>query len=188
MATVERTHTFASGAQVRLVQGDITTAQVDAIINAANAYLQHGGGVAAAIARRGGPVVQQASDEWVQRHGRISPDHPAITAAGNLPCRFVIHAVGPVWGEGDEDRKLARAVAGALRLAAEHDLASLAMPAISTGIFGFPKERAAGVILDALHDYFESEPDSSLRRMDVILFDAPTFQAFSEAFDSRWPG
>ena len=181
-------HTFPSGATIRVVQGDITSAKVDAIVNAANAHLQHGGGVAAAISRQGGSVIQEASDDWIRQHGPISPDHPAITPGGALPCRFVIHAVGPVWGEGDEDDKLRRAALGAFRLASDRGITTLALPAISTGIFGFPKERAAGIILDALADFFGHSSEPRLHRVDVTLFDAPTFEIFSEAFLHRWPG
>jgi putative ATPase len=181
-------HTFPSGAQIRLLRGDITSASVDAIVNAANPQLEHGGGVAAAIARRGGLVIQEASRAWVRQHGPITPDRPAITPGGSLPCRFVIHAVGPVWGEGDEDAKLARAVTGALRLADERQLATLAMPAISTGIFGFPKERAAPIVFSAVAAFFEDRAASRLQRVDVTLFDASTFEAFSEAFHDRWSG
>ena len=181
-------HTFASGAVLRLMRGDITSANVDAIVNAANAYLQHGGGVAGAISRRGGPAIQSESDEWVRVHGPITADQPALTSAGTLACRHVIHVVGPVWGEGGEDLKLSRAVTGALRLADDRQLTTLAVPAVSTGIFGFPKERAAQVILGALAAHFDKAPDSSLRRVDVVLFDAPTIQAFNQAFSLRWPG
>jgi O-acetyl-ADP-ribose deacetylase (regulator of RNase III) len=188
IAGVSTSYTFPSGAQVRLVPGDLTAAEVDAVVNAANAGLQHGGGVAGAIARRGGPAIQEESDAWVRRHGAIAPDRPAITSAGALPCRFVIHAVGPVWGEGDEDAKLAQAVDSALRLAASRNLTTLALPAISTGIFGFPKDRAADVILGALAEYFAGQIRSTLRRVDVTLFDAPTLEAFAQAFARRWPG
>ena len=181
-------HTFPSGATIRVVQGDITSAEVEAIVNAANTQLQHGGGVAAATPHQGGSVIQEASDDWVRQYGPISPDHPAITPGGALPCRFVIHAVGPVWGEGDEDDKLRRAALGALRLASDRGITTLALPAISTGIFGFPKERAAGILLDALADYFGHASDPRLCRVDVTLFDAPTFETFSEAFHQRWPG
>ena len=87
-------------------------------------YLQHGAGVAGAILRRGGPAIQRESDAWVQRHGPVSHAAPAWTSGGNLACRIVIHAVGPVWGDGDEDAKLAEAVTGSLRLADELGLAS----------------------------------------------------------------
>jgi O-acetyl-ADP-ribose deacetylase (regulator of RNase III) len=184
---MDASHRLASGAEICLVEGDITRCEVDAVVNAANAHLQHGGGVAAAIARRGGPVIQEASDAWVRKHGPISAERPAITPAGSLPCRFVIHAVGPVWGEGDEDRKLGRAVAGALYLASAHHLESLAMPAISTGIFGFPKDRAAAITVKAIGEFFETHPATSIRRLDLVLFDEPTFQSFLQAFRQRWP-
>lgn len=173
------------GTLLRLIRGDITQSQVDAIVNAANAQLQHGGGVAAAIARRGGAIIQRESNAWVRQHGPISPQRPAITSGGELPCRYVIHAVGPIWGEGDEDAKLRQAVAGALALADEHALRSLALPAISTGIFGFPKHRAARVMLESLAEYFAAHPDSGIERVELVLYDQPTWEAFAKAFSAR---
>jgi len=129
-----------------LWQGDITQLEADAIVNAANAYLQHGGGVAGVISRSGGPEIQAESNAWVAEHGPAGNAEPAYTTAGELPCRCVIHAVGPIWGSDDEDAKLDAAVTGSLQLAEKLDLRSLALPAISTGIYGFPKERAAHVI------------------------------------------
>jgi O-acetyl-ADP-ribose deacetylase len=172
-----------SGQQLSIRQGDLTEEKVDAIVNAANAQLQHGGGVAAAIARVGGPVIQKESDDWFRTHGPVSHDRPAFTSGGSLPCRYVIHAVGPVWGEGQEDDKLADAVSGSLTLADSLDLGSIAFPAISTGIFGFPKRRAAAVILSAIRDYFASTPDSGLTSIRLILFDSPTVDAFLEVWD-----
>lgn len=130
-----------SGQTLQFVQGDITAESTDAIVNAANKHLQHGAGVAGAILRRGGQVIQRESDAWIQAHGNVSHAAPAWTSGGNLACRIVIHAVGPVWGDGDEEKKLANAIIGSLRLADELGLHSIAFPAISTGIFGFPKER-----------------------------------------------
>lgn len=180
-------HVFADGVStLTLLQGDLTTRPLDAIVNAANAQLQHGGGLAAAIARRAGPTLQQESDAWVARHGPARHDRPAVTGAGRLPCRYVIHAVGPVWGEGDEDRKLETAVRSALEAANALGLASLGLPAISTGIFGFPKERAAPITLDAIAGFFERERERSLRRVEVVLFDAPTFDVFRRAFGTRF--
>ena len=95
---------------IRLVHGDLTEERVDAIVNAANTQLVHGGGVAGAIVRRGGVEIQVESTQWVKEHGPVSSGEAAITTAGNLPCEHVIHVVGPVWGEGDEDRKLEKAV------------------------------------------------------------------------------
>jgi O-acetyl-ADP-ribose deacetylase (regulator of RNase III) len=113
----------------------------------------------------------------------VSYAEPAYTCAGSLPCRYVIHAVGPVWGEGSEDDKLAAAVAGSLKLAARLGLSSIAFPAISTGIFGFPKPRAAGVILTAMRAYLEGSPDP-VKLVRLTLYDQPTLDAFVQVWDS----
>lgn len=164
--------------QLQIVRGDLTMETVDAIVNAANSYLQHGGGVAAAIARRGGPQIQAESDAWVRSHGPVSHSEPAYTHAGNLPCKYVIHAVGPVWGEGEEEDKLVAAITGSLKLAEQLQLFSIAFPAISTGIFGFPKEAAAGVIFEAILSYFSQNPHSGLKLVRLTLYDQPTLDAF----------
>jgi len=180
-------HAFPGGAILALVQGDLTTSNLDAIVNAANAQLQHGGGLAAAIARRGGPAIQQESDAWVRQNGLARHDRPAVTGAGRLPCRYVIHAVGPVWGEGDEDRKLTLAVRSALETAASLSLTSLGLSAISTGIFGFPKPRAAAITFDAVAEFFTAHPTGSLKRVELVLLDQPTLQVFLEPFAQRFP-
>jgi O-acetyl-ADP-ribose deacetylase (regulator of RNase III) len=188
MSELVAERTMPGGQTLRLIHGDLTEERVDAIVNAANAQLSHGGGVAGAIVRQGGQEIQDESDAWVREHGPITHERPAITGAGKLPCRFVIHAVGPVWGEGDEDAKLRAAVLGSLTLAEEQGFASLALPAISTGIFGFPKERGANVILSAIADHFEEHHASSLREVRITLIDEPSVQVFAEAFERRWPG
>ena len=182
MNTLLAGRVLPSGQSLQLVQGDITIETVDAIVNAANERLQHGGGVAWAIVRRGGESIQQESDQWVQEHGPISHAKPAWTSAGLLPARYVIHAVGPVWGDGDEDSKLAAAVRGSLRLADDLKLHSIAFPSISTGIFGFPKARAAGVFYKAIRHYFDHNPASGLQTVRIILFDTPTQEAFLEVW------
>jgi O-acetyl-ADP-ribose deacetylase (regulator of RNase III) len=175
-------HNLPTGQLLRLIHGDLTEEKVDAIVNAANAQLMHGGGVAGAIVRRGGDEIQLESDAWVQEHGPVQHAKPAITGAGRLPCRFVIHVVGPVWGEGQEDKKLSAAVAGALRLADERDFQCLSLPAISTGIFGFPKDRGAQVILNTLIDYFDEKQTSSLKEIRLTLIDEPSVRIFQEEF------
>jgi O-acetyl-ADP-ribose deacetylase (regulator of RNase III) len=185
MTAVLAQRTFPPGHVLQLVQGDITSEQVDAIVNAANEYLQHGGGVAGTISRRGGPAIQQESDTWVSEHGPVNHSEPAVTSGGNLPCRYVIHAVGPVWGEGDEDIKLAETVTGSLRAADKLDLASIALPAISTGIFGFPKERAAGVIFSAIANYFTGKPDSTVSQVRMTLYDQPALAAFTKIWHEK---
>ncbi|WP_025270137.1 macro domain-containing protein [Hippea sp. KM1] len=127
---------------VKVVQGDITEEDTEAIVNAANSHLKHGGGVAGAIVRKGGYEIQEESDKI----GYVPTGSAAITGAGRLKAKYVIHAVGPVWGEGDEDNKLKSAVLSALKLAEEKGIKSVSLPAISSGIFGFPKERAAHII------------------------------------------
>jgi O-acetyl-ADP-ribose deacetylase len=182
MSTILREKTLPNGTKFQIAQGDITTETLDAIVNAANSELQHGGGVAWAIARRGGPKIQQESDEWVRKYGPVSHAEPAYTGGGELPCKYVIHAVGPIWGDGNEDAKLAAAVTGSLRRAEALKLASIAFPAISTGIYGFPKARAAGVIFGAIEAYFAENAQSSVKLVRLTLFDQPTI----EAFLSKW--
>lgn len=182
MNTVLHEFSLPSGQTLQLVHGDLTQERVDAIVNAANAHLQHGGGVAAAIVRLGGGIIQTESDAWVRQNGPVSNAEPAYTSAGKLPCRYVIHAVGPVWGEGQEDNKLSAAIHGSLRLADKLELASIAFPAISTGIFGFPKPRATRLILGAIQDYFAAQPAFGLRQVRLTLFDTPTLSAFEEAW------
>ncbi len=183
MNTVLAERSLPTGQTLQIVRGDITAETTDAIVNAANAHLQHGAGVAGAISRGGGAAIQQESDRWVQSHGPVSHANPAWTSGGRLPARVVIHAVGPVWGEGDEEVKLSSAIAGSLHVADELKLASLALPAISTGIFGFPKDRAAGIILGTLENYLAQNPHSGLRQIRIVLFDGASLDAFLKA----WP-
>ena len=181
MNTVLKERNLPTSQTIQIVQGDITAEEVDAIVNAANEHLQHGGGVAWAISKRGGPTIQQESDEWIQTKGTVSHAHPAWTSGGLLPAKYVIHAVGPVWGDGNEDVKLSAAVTGSLRVADELGLKSVAFPAISTGIFGFPKERAAKVIFEAIETYFEETTSTGLKIIKLVLFDQPTVDAFIQA-------
>ncbi len=184
-----RERPLPNGGAFRLVHGDITAQAVDAIVNAANSRLAHGGGVAAVIARKGGSVVWRESQQWVREHGPVPHDRPAYTSCGNLPCRYIIHAVGPVWhgGNDDEDAKLRAAVQGSLQRAEELGLTSIAFPAISTGIYGFPKRRAAGVFYRAIDDYFARHPHSPLRDVRIVLYDRPTLEAFLTVWDEQAP-
>ncbi|MBK8782618.1 MAG: macro domain-containing protein [Anaerolineales bacterium] len=179
---VERT--LSTGQTVQIVQGDITVDEVDAIVNAANEQLQHGGGVAWAISKRGGATVQKESDDWVRKHGPVPHSHPAWTLGGLLPAKYIIHAVGPVWGDGDEDKKLSDAVTGSLRVADELKCKSISMPAISTGIFGFPKDRAAKIIFSAIETYFTEVKNSTLQTVRLVLFDDATIKVFLDIWNS----
>ncbi|MBI5351208.1 MAG: macro domain-containing protein [Chloroflexi bacterium] len=178
MNTILKERTLPTGQSLQIIQGDITLDEVDAIVNAANEHLQHGGGVAWAIVRRGGDVIQKESDKWIQQHGLVSHAHPAWTLGGALPAKYIIHAVGPVWGDGDEDKKLADAVSGSLRVADELKCSSISMPAISTGIFGFPKDRAAGIIFSAIEKYFIVSKESNIHTIRLVLFDNATVRVF----------
>ena len=171
---------FSSGQLLQIVQGDITIEDVDAIVNAANEQLAHGGGVAWAISKKGGKAIQEESDAWIRKHGQVSHAQPAWTSGGLLPAKYVIHAVGPVWinGRDDEDQKLQDAVTGSLQVADELKCKSISMPAISTGIFGFPKDRAAKIIFRVITDYFETNNNSNLKKVRIVLFDQATIDAF----------
>ena len=183
MNRVVTEHLFPSGVRLQVVQGDITAESVDVIVNAANAHLVHGAGVAGAILQAGGAVIQEESRQWVLKHGLVTHGEPAYTHAGELPCRYVIHAVGPVWGEGDEETKLRSAIQGSLSLAERLDLESIAFPAISTGIYSFPRDRAARVILSAIMDYLVSSPALKITVVRAVLYDQATVQAFLEAWE-----
>jgi len=178
---------LGSNVTLLLIHGDITASNADAIVNAANAQLLHGGGVAGAILRKGGPVIQKESLAWVKTNGPAGPERPAVTTAGDLPARVVIHAVGPIWGEGDEDAKLTAAVDSAMKAAGERNLASIALPAIATGIYHFPVKRAANIILGTIEKHTHEHPQTSLREVQLVIIDQPTLDVFADVFAHRWP-
>ena len=173
---------FPGGRVMQLRHGDLTEEAVDAIVNAANEQLAHGGGVAGAIVRRGGVEIQRESDAWVRAHGPASHGRPALTGAGRLRCRAVIHAVGPIWGAGDEDAKLRAAYSAVLDVAHTEGYRSIALPSLSTGIFGFPVDRAAPIALAAVARFWETRPDTSVVEIRFTIIDAPTVEAFRQAF------
>ncbi|MEM1936668.1 MAG: macro domain-containing protein [Candidatus Caldarchaeum sp.] len=160
--------------EVVCIVGDITECDVDAVVNAANQFLKMGGGVAGAILRKGGPSIQRECDLV----GYCPVGGAVITGAGGLKARHVIHAVGPRMGEGEEDRKLRDAVLNSLMLADLYNLKSIAFPAISTGAFGYPVERAAKAIVEAVADYLAKE-NTSLERVLFVLYDEKTLEVFS---------
>jgi O-acetyl-ADP-ribose deacetylase len=172
-------------ATLEIVQGDITTLPVDAIVNAANEYLKHGGGVAAAISCKSGAAIQQESDALIEKLGPLSTGEAVITGGGKLPARFVIHAVGPVWSEHsptEADDLLRGAVRNSLALAEEKGLKSIAFPAISTGIYGFPIKRAAPLMLREAADYLRGQ--TKLERVLFCLYDKASYQVFDSAFNA----
>ena len=162
---------------LELVEGDITELDTESIVNAANEHLAHGGGVAGVISRRGGPTIQRESSEWVRRHGLVKTGSAAITSGGDLKARHVVHAVGPVYdGSPRSAELLASAVRSSLQLADQNGLKSIGLPAISTGIFGYPLEEAAQVMLNAAIDYLSDQSD--LERVVFCLYGTRAYRVF----------
>ena len=166
---------------IELIEGDITELDIDAIVNAANSQLVHGGGLARVIVRKGGTIIQEESDTWVLARGEIPVGSVAITSGGQLSARYVIHAVGPRMGEGGEDDKLMMATLSSLEIADRHGLKSIAFPAISTGIFGYPIERCARIMLSTVVEYIREE--TGLERVVFCLFGKEAFDVFKKAFN-----
>jgi len=174
---------FISGIhRFEIMRGDITIENVDAIVNAANKRLKHGGGLAGIIVRNGGSIIQAESDAWIKDHGPITHTNPAFTSGGKLPCKHIIHAAGPIWGEGNEEVKLNDTIQGVLMLADQLGLSSIAIPAISTGIFGFPKDIAAPVIYNSICAYFKDHGGSNISLVRLTLFDQKTIDVFLNRF------
>jgi len=169
---------------VRLEVGDITQCRVEAIVNAANSGLMGGGGVDGAIHRAGGPSILAECRRIVAARGPLPPGQAVITTGGDLPARWVIHTVGPVWQGGGrgEDRLLEDAYRNSLRLAVEHGIRSVAFPSISTGAYRFPLERAAGIALTAVRDFVLGEP-AALDEVVFVLF----HQKDLDVYLGRWP-
>ena len=158
---------------LELLDGDLTEMDTDAIVNAANARLVLGGGVAGAIRRKGGPRIQAECNKI----GGTFVGGAVITTGGNLKARHVIHAVGPRMGEGDEDQKLKNATLNSLKTADENNLKSISFPAISTGIFGFPIGRCAEIMLQTTIDYLKGP--TGLQRVVFCLFGRDSYEVFA---------
>jgi len=156
---------------IKLLLGDITKIGVDAIVNAANSSLLGGGGVDGAIHRAGGRAILDECRKIVERQGGCPTGEAVITTAGNMPARYVIHTVGPVWhgGMNDEDQLLANAYSNSLRLAVDNGVKTIAFPNISTGVYGFPKERAANIAIEAVRKFLKN--DKSLHEVVFVCFD-----------------
>ena len=158
---------------LELIEGDITEMRTDAIVNAANAQLILGGGVAGAIRRKGGPKIQDECNKI----GGTFVGGAVITTAGNLKAKYVIHAVGPRMSEGNEDEKLKNATLNSLKLADDKNLKSISFPAISTGIFGFPIERCAEIMLKTTIDYLQEQ--TGLEKVVFCLFGQDSYEVFT---------
>ena len=169
-------------ATISLVQGDITRQSLDAIVNAANSSLMGGGGVDGAIHRAGGPRILEECKKIVARQGRLPTGKAVITTGGNLPAKYVIHTVGPVWhgGSANEDQLLASAYRESLLLAEKHKLKSLAFPSISTGAYGYPVDMAAKVAVQTVAAFLKNEA-FSVREVKFVLFDTTTYETYARA-------
>jgi len=168
--------------ELEITQGDITEMDTEAIVNAANAQLILGGGVAGAVKAKGGPSIQ----EECHRIGGTYVGGAVVTGGGALKAKYVIHAVGPRMGEGDEDEKLKNATLNSLRRADEKQMKSVAFPAISTGIFGFPVDRAARIMLTTVKDYL-AEASTSLDRVVFCLYGREAYDVFAAELRRLFP-
>ncbi len=164
--------------KLELIQGDITKLAVDAIVNAANTSLLGGGGVDGAIHRAGGPQILEECVQIRNRQGGCKVGEAVITNAGKLPAQKVIHTVGPTWNGGNkqEDEKLAACYRNSLRLAEEYQLTSIAFPNISTGIYRFPKQRAASIALNTVQEW----TGLGIKRVLFVCFDRENFAIYQE--------
>ena len=173
------------GTAIDLYQGDITRFVCDGIVNAANESLLGGGGVDGAIHRAGGPSLL----EECRSIGGCKTGQAVVTGAGSLPAKKVIHTVGPVFrgGNAGESELLGSAISSCLKLAIEHKLSHLAFPAISTGVFGYPTNLAAEVMLRTVKAQLETLPDASLRRITFVLFDGDTYRTFQDTLFRLFP-
>ncbi len=163
-----------NNSKIKLVQGDITELSTDVIVNAANAQLILGGGVAGAIRRKGGPSIQ----EECNKIGGSIVGGAVITTGGDLKAKYVIHAVGPRMGEGNEDEKLKNATLNSLKLMDEHSLKTIAFPAISTGIFGYPIDRCAKIMISTAKEYLAGE--TQIEDVIFCLYSASDFKVFED--------
>jgi O-acetyl-ADP-ribose deacetylase len=177
---------YPGGRAFGVVVGDLLKQPVDAIVNAANGQLAHGGGVAAAIARAAGPALEQEGDRIVAERGPLRVGEAVATSAGRLPFKAVIHAVGPMQGTGDEEQSLVRALVAAFRCADERGFASLAFPAVSSGIFAVPLEVCARAYVRAAREFLgAAPPPASLREVRLCLLDGPLLGLVRGALEAK---
>ncbi|KAG5833575.1 hypothetical protein ANANG_G00277350 [Anguilla anguilla] len=187
MSGVKRCSVLLSGGpEVSVWKDDLTTHRVDAVVNAANEQLIHGAGLAGALSKAGGPQIQQLSDQHVNKFGKVATGEAAITPPGALPCKAIIHAVGPQLSSRPNTDEIARAsrllklaVENILHLAERKSFQSVAIPALSSGLFNFPLDRCAEIIVNAVKDY---RYGSQLSEVRLVNHDEPTVSAMEKAF------
>jgi O-acetyl-ADP-ribose deacetylase (regulator of RNase III) len=169
---------YLDSERIKLIQGDITKLEVDAIVNAANSSLMGGGGVDGAIHRAGGPAILAECREIVARQGGCATGDAVITSGGNLPVKYVIHTVGPIWrgGNNNEPKLLENAYRNSLKLAAEKGIETIAFPNISTGVYGFPKDRAAQIAVHTVQEFLKE--NTQIRQVYFVCFDRENFDLY----------
>lgn len=172
---------MVNGRKIKLVEGNIVLLDVEAVVNAANKSLVLGGGVAGAIRSYGGPSIQEECD----RIGPIQVGEAVITNAGNLKAKYVIHAVGPVSGEGEEEEKLRNATLSSLKIAAEKKIKDIAFPAISTGIFGFPIQRCSEIMLKTALEFLEK--NDYPQEIIFCLYGQEAYSVFEKTLEELTP-
>ncbi len=185
-STLIQPSSSAQCVKLEISKGSLIYDQVDAIVNAANEDLQHIGGLAKAILDAGGPSVQQESDDYVRMRGKVVPTRAVCLGPGKLPCKKIIHAVGPRWVDGrhSEEQSLYFTVFNTLTCASEQQLGSVVLPAISTGIFGVPEEVCARASMKAVRDFCQASPNSTLHTIRFALFRPSTLEVFLAALQS----
>ena len=172
-----------NGCIISIQHDDISIQKVDCIVNPANAFLRHGGGIAGSLAKKAGQTFQQESLEFIQSHGPIKEGDAIYTSAGNLNAKYVIHAVGPKYkgGKLDEEKKLRNAIKNTFNLAEVLQIQSIAIPLISSGIFGYPNQEAAIIMFDEIEDFVNNKR-SSINDIRLIANDIPTITALKDEF------
>lgn len=173
-----------SKTKLTLIQGDITAQETDAIVNAANSSLMGGGGVDGAIHRAGGPQILQECMKIREKQGGCDTGEAVITTGGKLSARYIIHTVGPVWrgGDSDEPALLANCYRNSLRLAVENGIKTISFPSISTGVYGYPVEKASLTALKTVMEFLQSS--DALDEVVFVLYDNQTYQGYENALNS----
>ena len=172
--------------KLSLVQGDITKQTTDAIVNAANSSLMGGGGVDGAIHRAGGSIILEECRRIVSSQGRLPAGKAVITTGGNLPTKYVIHTVGPIWNgcKSNEANVLASCYKECLKIAEAKKLGSISFPSISTGAYRYPLDQAAKVAVEAVISFLKEEA-VSLKEVRFVLFDSGTYEAYRKALQQQ---
>ncbi len=180
-----RSLALTGGRIFSVVIHDLLQEPVDAIVNAANGRLAHGGGVAAVIARAAGAALKEEGDKIVEERGEIPVGEAVVTTGGRLSFKGVIHAIGPQMGQGDEENKLVQALQSAFMRATERGWKSLSFPAVSAGIFAVPLESCARAYVRAVVEFFRRHPESSLKEIRLCLLQGPLVDLISREIDAR---